>query len=400
MLQNYAATSIGVAFAVSDMANGYVLIGRQPDLSDATKFKCGGFRTTGMDDKVIQVRVTGLRPSTKYYYKIGADRISYKGGYNMHIIGNEEQDTIHSFVTAGEDTEAHFCVINDTHGHMDTFDLLTNRIAELAPTCVVLNGDATNVQETIESEIDIFLKPDITRKDYASDLPYLFCQGNHEQRGMAGRQLEKVWMFRQPQERDSKYWDLGRNFAVRLGDVAIIGLDTGEDKLDTNPHFAGLFANEEYRHVQIIWLEDALKQPEIASAPYLVAICHIPLFDSDPTANPGDVYPDDSNPEKYTSDYAYWQRFCGDTWGRLLDMAGCQVLLTAHSHVYRYDKPDSTHRWAQIVGGGPDLSYDPKEPTFPTVMDVRTKNGKLVVDVYNAISGKILDTYKFDPRKV
>ena len=44
MLQNYAETSIGVAFAVGALANGYVLIGEKPDLSDARKVKCGGYR--------------------------------------------------------------------------------------------------------------------------------------------------------------------------------------------------------------------------------------------------------------------------------------------------------------------------------------------------------------------
>ena len=34
---------------------------------------------------------------------------------------------------------------------------------------------------------------------------------------------------------------------------------------------------------------DALRRKEIASAPYLVACCHIPLFDENPKANPGDV---------------------------------------------------------------------------------------------------------------
>ena len=88
MLQNYAETSIGVAFAVSDLANGYVLIGEKPDLSDARKVKCGGYRLTEISDKVSQIRVTGLKPSTKYYYKIGADRIHYGVGYDMKILGN------------------------------------------------------------------------------------------------------------------------------------------------------------------------------------------------------------------------------------------------------------------------------------------------------------------------
>ena len=42
MLQNFAETSMGVAFAVSALANGYVLVGEMPDLSDARKVLCGG----------------------------------------------------------------------------------------------------------------------------------------------------------------------------------------------------------------------------------------------------------------------------------------------------------------------------------------------------------------------
>jgi hypothetical protein len=71
MLQNFAETSVGVAFAVSALANGYVLIGEKPDLSDARKVLCGGYRMTEISDSVIQVRVTGLKPATTYYYRIG-----------------------------------------------------------------------------------------------------------------------------------------------------------------------------------------------------------------------------------------------------------------------------------------------------------------------------------------
>ena len=115
MLQNYAEDSMGVAFAVSALANGYVLVGEKPDLSDAWKVKCGGYRVTEISDKVSQVRLTGLKPSTKYYYRVGADRIHYGGGYDMKILGNEEDPNIDSFTTAGKGSKAHFFVINDTH---------------------------------------------------------------------------------------------------------------------------------------------------------------------------------------------------------------------------------------------------------------------------------------------
>ena len=101
MLQNFAETSMGVAFAVNGLASGYVLVSEQPDLGGARKFVCGGCRMADIDDRVIQVRITGLKPATKYWYRIGADRIHYGGGYDMKVIGNEENPRTYSFTTAG-----------------------------------------------------------------------------------------------------------------------------------------------------------------------------------------------------------------------------------------------------------------------------------------------------------
>lgn len=406
MLQNYAETSVGVAFGVSAMANGYVLVGEKEDLSDARKFLCGGYRMTEISDKVIQVRVTGLKPATKYYYRIGADRISYLGGYKMKILGNEEDPRTYHFTTAGKKSKAHFCVINDTHAKWEPFRLVLDTVAALSPSCVIWNGDASNTSEDVETQKMIFLNPKIERTDYASETPYLFCPGNHDSRGMANRHLEKVWMFRQPEERDSRDWDLGRNFAVRMGDIALIGLDTAEDKLDTNPRFAGLFTSGPYREAQVAWLRDALRKPEIKEAPYLVAFCHIPLFDPSPTANPGDVAPDDTDP-RYKTDFAAWQRTCARLWTPLLEEAGCQIIITAHQHRYRYDAPDATRSWAHIVGGGPSLGYtvtkegekkdDPAH--FPTVIEGSVHRRKLRIKVHNALTGKVIDTFDYAPRK-
>ena len=397
MLQNYAETSIGIAFAVNDMANGYVIYGEKPDLSDGHKVMCGGFRTTEISDRVIQVRLTGLKPSTTYYYRIGADRIAYKGGYNMKVTGNEEDSHTYQFTTAGANSRAHFCVINDTHVEWEVFRRAIEKIAQLSPSCVVWNGDASNVEETIEAQMRIFLKPEITRKDYAAQVPYLFCPGNHDLRGMANRHLERVWMYRQPEERSSRDWDLGRNFAVRMGEVAMIGLDTGEDKLDTNPKFAGLFNSKAYREAQTTWLRDALRQPEIAKAPYLVAFCHIPLFDDNPKQNPGDVAPDDKDPQ-YDTDYAMWQRTCAQLWTPLLEKAHCQLIITAHQHRYRYDKPTDKRPWAQIVGGGTNMDIT-RKGRYPTVIEGEVRDGQLHITIHNLLSGEVQQTMTFSRRK-
>ena len=395
MLQNYAEDSVGVAFAVSAMANGYVTFGQKPDLSDGQTVKCGGLMVTGMNDQVMQVRLTGLKPSTRYYYRIGADRIQYKGGYSMRIVGSEQDDTVYSFTTAGPKSDAHFCVINDTHAQWRAFGPIVDKVLELAPQCVVWNGDATNSEETIASQKTIFLSPKIAHTDYAARIPYLFCAGNHDYRGMAGRQLERVWMKRQPEERASRDWQLGRNFAVRMGDVALIGLDTGEDKLDTNPLLAGLFASTPYREAQAAWLKDALRRKDIASAPFLVAFCHIPLFDPRPRENPGDLYPADKSPE-YDSDFASWQRTCHQLWSPLLEKAGCQLVVTAHQHRFRYDAPDKAHGWAQLVGGGPDM--EGPDEAYPTVLEGLVSEGRLLMRVHNIRTGKMEQEFTFAPR--
>ncbi len=394
MLQNYAATSIGIAFSVSDMANGYADVSEAADMSGARRVTCGGYRVTDLNDKVMLIRVTGLKPATQYFYRIGADRIRYKGGYDMKVLGSEEDSRTYSFRTAGPGAEARFCVINDTHAKYDAFARTLDKVAELSPSCVVWNGDATNVEETIDAQVRIFLAPPVPRSDYASQTPYLFCPGNHDSRGMANRHIERVLMFRQPEERSPRDWDLGRNFAVRMGDIAMIGLDTAEDKLDTNPIFAGLFNSGAYREAQAVWLADVLKRKEIAKAPFLVAFCHIPLYDPDPTRNPGDVAPADKDP-KYTTDFAMWQRTCAKLWTPLLQKAGCQLIITAHQHAYRFDAPDGTRKWAQMVGGGPNLD---NATSFPTVIDGRIEGRRLVVRAWNVKTGAVLDERSFAAR--
>ena len=400
MLQNYAETSVGIAFAVSDMANGFVVIGRRADLSDGQKIKCGGYRTTEINDRVIQVRITGLKPSTTYYYRIGADRIEYKGGYKMKVLGTETDSHTYKFTTAGKGARSHFCVINDTHVKWEPFGRAIEKIAKLSPSCVIWNGDASNSEETIEAQQRIYLTPDIRRRDYAAEIPYLFCPGNHDLRGMANRHLERVWMYRQPEERQSRDWDLGRNFAVRMGDIALIGLDTAEDKLDTNPIFAGLFNSKAYREAQTAWLRDALKQKEIAKAPFLVAFCHIPLFDDNPKHNPGDVAPDDKDP-KYNTDFAMWQRTCAKMWTPLLEKARCQLIITAHQHRYRYDAPTKERPWAQIVGGGPEMGEEgghKNKALFPTVIEGEVRDNRLRITIHNLLTGEVQDTFDFTKR--
>ena len=407
VLQNAAETSMGIGFAVSDMANGYVDVSESPDLAGARRVKCGGYRVTDMNDKVMLVRLTGLKPATTYYYRIGADRIEYKNGYAMKIVGHEEDARVYSFRTLGAGARSSFCVINDTHAQNAPFGMAVDKIAELKPSCVVWNGDACNTQETVESLLPIFYTPEIARADYAACQPYMFLPGNHDYRGLAARRMERAMMFRQPEERLPRDWDLGRNFAVRCGEIAMVGLDTGEDKLDSRDVFAGLFNMEPYRVAQRAWLEEVLARPEIRSAPYLVAFCHIPLYDANPKSNPGDCDKDGGG--RYSHDFAIWQRTCANLWGPLLEKAGCQLVITGHQHKYRYDEPSAGRGWAQIVGGGPELGVSTRvvdgkrvqvgdESRFPTVIEGFVEGGRLRVRVHNVLRNSVAGVFSYAPR--
>ena len=406
VLQNAAETSIGVSFAVSADASGWVEYSTSSDLKNATKVFSGEHGLMTVDDKVALIRVTGLKPATKYYYRIGADRIEFKGGYAMKNLGSEVDPRIHSFTTLGAAATGSFCVINDTHNQKPALKLALGKVAAVKPSVVVWNGDASNTSEKIEDAMDIFIHAHTDFPEYAADTPYMFLNGNHDFRGRFNRRLGELMMFRELAERKAEYAELGRNFVQRLGDIALIGLDTGEDKLDTNPLFAGIFRMKPYREKQARWLAEAIETDAVKSAKFKVVFCHIPLFDSNPKANPGDVAPADKAPQ-YTHDFAIWQRTCANLWGPYFRKAGVQLVITAHQHKFRYDAPTKDRPWAQIVGGGPELGERhrwtekkglekiPDSTKFPTVIEGKVENGKFVVAVHDVLNGRVAGRYEF-----
>jgi hypothetical protein len=189
-------------------------------------------------------------------------------------------------------------------------------------------------------------------------------------------------MPRLPEERSMRDIALDRNFAFRMGDVALIGLDTGEDKPDHHPANGGFSRFTQYREAQAVWLKDQFARPEIAHAPYVVAFVHIPLFDSNPNANPGTLL----------EDYAAWQKECAELWGPTLAQNGVQLVMAGHTHRYRFDPATSDRPWAQIVGGGRG------NKTFQTLIEGKVAGGELVVRVHNTDTDALVAEHRFKPR--
>ena len=388
VLMNAAETSVGVAFAVSADASGWVDVSLRPDMGDAVRVHSGAGAVMRVDGRFATIRVCGLRPATRYYYRIGADRIEFDDDYKRSNLGSEVDPKVRSFATLGEAAEGSFCVIQDTHSRLPIVDMVLAKLAELKPSVIVWNGDARNFYRTYRDAVGTFLRPHPKWPEYAAESPLLFLNGNHDFRGRFGLHLEELMMFREQSERHARYAGLGRNFVQRLGDIALIGLDTGEDKQDTNPILAGITRMTEYRKLQTRWLAEAIEEPAIRTAKFKVAFCHIPLFDRRANENPGDVLPADDD-SRYKHPWAAWQRTCATMWGPLFAKAGVQLVVTGHQHCFRYDPPTRERPWAHMVGGGPDF-VPGQSRGYPTVIEGRVRDGKLAITVHDCGNNRIV----------
>lgn len=385
-LQAPAPDSMGVGFAVNGMSVGMVELADNPGLEGAKRFYSEGMPVARLDDRVALVRLTGLKPATRYWYRAGASALTHPVGYWTKQT-TPEWGKVYSFTTPGEAAASHFAVINDTHEKWEPFKRVTDKLAELSVPVTVWNGDIpTSLYKKRDDIVRVMYKP-LAAEGFASAMPVAVNRGNHDYRGEAAAQYDRVVMARSASERSSRDWQLGYNFAFRQGDIALIGLDTGEDKPDRHPANGGYTYFEPYRTAQAAWLADQFKRPEIASAPFVVAFVHIPLFDSRPGANPGTIL----------EDYAAWQKQAADEWGPVLNANGVQLVVAGHTHRFRYDPPSSGRKWAQIVGGGPHLDRS-KPGRFPTVIEGKVAGGKLVVKVHNVLDGVIAGEFGFGSR--
>ena len=391
-LQAPSATTMGVSWAVSGLSKGVVEFADNPDFRNSTTVKSGGFGLVPIDIAALQVRLTGLRPATRYWYRtITTPFTDYANIYDAKL-GEPIVGTTHSFTTLGEGNNGRFAMISDTHARWNAMEMRAKHLKDNPPAVLVWNGDATNTTQDKATAVKIFLDQPIPSADFMADIPTMFESGNHDFRGSWISKKEEVILPRDPSEREGSEWDLKWNFAERLGDMALVGLDTGEDKPDAHPKWFGLANFEPYRRAQAKWLERALARPDIASAKFKVVFCHIPLYAApDHPDYPHDGVKVDPN------DFAYWSRECSELWSPLLEKAGVQLVVAGHKHRYRHDLPSSGRSWHQIVGGGPELGMSGKVPDtgrFPTVIEGGVVNGRLEVVAHDVFNGKVVERFE------
>lgn len=376
LLQRATKDSVSIAWSVERSSTGWVEWGTTPDLGNIARGSIGGLNV--FDERFLSSQITGLQPGTTYYYRVVTQGMEFRR-YGQLFAGEPVYGEVNSFTTADESAEAaKFVIFSDTHESLPYLRSLAAKVDEYNPECVIWNGDLLNDTNSADQAIHGILKAADT--PWLSNRPVFLTGGNHDHRGPWARQLTKIFL---PQnETCAKYRQLIYNFAYRIGPVAVIGLDTGEDKPDFHPIWNGLSNFDAMRVLQAEWLEETLNRPEIASAPFVVAVCHIPIYSSDPDANPGEIL----------DGFAYWQSRCGELWTPVLNKHKVQVLVTGHMHTpLKADLADENRCWVQMHGGA-------AEEKNRTIIYGNIENNRLVLRRENLTEGKIDEEFFFDPR--
>ena len=385
-LQAPGETTMGVSWAVSGLAKGVVEYADNPDFANAKTVKSGGYGLVPIDVSALQVRLEGLKPSTRYWYRtVTTPFTDYANIYDAKL-GEPVVSPVHSFVTLGPGTPARFCMISDSHARWNSFEMMVKKVKELKPSVLVWNGDATNTTQDKRTAVEIFLDPPVASRDYAADIPTCFESGNHDFRGSWISKKEEVVLPRHPAERRGDQWDLKWNFAVRCGEMALIGMDTGEDKPDEHPKWFGLANYSAYRRAQAAWLEEQFVRPEIAAAKFKVLFCHIPLW---PASEKEDCPPWDGTTVD-PQGYAYWSRECRDLWAPIFEKHGVSLVVSGHRHRFDFLPATEARPWSQVVGGGWECGTSSKGPDasrFPTVVEGLVEDGGLRLRVHDLQHG-------------
>ena len=216
VLQVPAPDSMGLAFAVTALSNGFAEVADNPEMKNPIRFMADGLPLAGIDDRVILIRMTGLKPGMKYWYRAGAAKLEHPVGYWTKP-SETVWGSVHSFVTPGAGAPSHFAMMCDTHAAFAQMARITKLYRKIGVPLVVWNGDVPNsLMNTKDDLVRNYLVPP-ENDGYAADTPIVLNRGNHDFRGLAANRLGEVMMTRLPGERTTRDAALDRNFAFRMG---------------------------------------------------------------------------------------------------------------------------------------------------------------------------------------
>jgi hypothetical protein len=302
-------------------ARGWIELGESRDNLQPMRSDAFGF--VPHDERVIKVRIRDLKPGTRYWWRSITEPLSG---------GEQTVSPPYSFQTLNSAaSETHFAVWNDTHDRAETIRKLA-ALTQMEPAdFLVWNGDVSNNIEKIEVVGGLYVHPVGT--NLAEGPPLFLSRGNHDVRGLWANKVSDYVGF--PQGRPY--------YAFRSGPLAVLVLDTGEDKPDKHPSFRGMAAFEPLIEEQKRWLARVIQRPAFKNAPYRLVFCHIPLR-----------LKTEVTPDYDKGGFDWFSRRGRNAWHESLVSWGAQTIVSGHIHGWAYLPETTEFPYAQLIGGGPE----------------------------------------------
>lgn len=303
------------------------------------------------------VRIGGLKPATKYRYRVYSQEVLNHESYIVEY-GRIEALAVYravlpAFTTNNKNAEEiSFAVVNDIHQRNEVLKTLLGQLDWNKTDMVFFNGDMTNNLRNEEQIFSSFMDTAVAL--FARETPLYYVRGNHETRGEFASQIQNYF----PSSSGKLY------YVVRNGPVCIVVLDTGEDKPDNDIEYYGINDFDTYRTEQAEWLKKVLKSETYLSAPYKIVIGHIPPF--------GGWHGNLEVAEKFVP---------------VLNEAGVQLMLAAH-----------LHRSVKKLPDGNGASFPILVNSNNSILKVHADVKKLRVEMYD-LQGKLMDSIEVLPGK-
>lgn len=324
-LQEVTTDGATFAFQTSQPSFSFIELKKEGE-EDSNNYAGSQHGLKQADATFFAIRAEELQPNTTYQYRIHAKEIKSFQPYKV-VFGDSIASPWYTFRTIDPKQKGgSIFITSDMHSNPKLLKNLLERCDYQTCTSFFYAGDMMNyMTENGEHPFTSFI--DTSVELFATSIPFEFVRGNHETRGNMARIFPSFF----PKQNGKIYG------SYLMGDVMVIMLDTGEDKSDTHPVYAGLTDFDNYRSEQARWLEKVVKSKEFKKAKYRIVISHFPLVS-------------DKEWEKGTT----WKG-CQDASQKflpILNYAGIDLIVAGHTHRFFYHEPGESGNQCPVLEQG------------------------------------------------